>query len=158
MPTESHERVVAFLVRYFGNWCEDHGGTAYPSGYKVCIDERHGFMPDVQVYLTGNRSERDEQAVYGAPDIAVEVLSEGSVNYDKKAKLLGYARVGVAEYWVVSPFEESVERLVLRRKQYVVEGFFTRKDIVTTPLCPGLKIPVAKMFSLGAPAAKPKKR
>ncbi|MGV3622614.1 MAG: Uma2 family endonuclease [Archangium sp.] len=147
MPTFLHEYIVARLVWLFTSWTEEHGGVALGSGYKVRIDDGHGFMPDVQLYHPKNRTRRAPQGVTsGAPDIAVEVLSEGSAAYDRNAKLLGYASVGVQEYWIVSPEEGSVERLVLRRGKYVVEQVLVAGDVVRPTRFPGLSIPVAKLF------------
>ncbi len=81
----------------------------------------------------------------------LEVLTEGSVTYDKRTKLLGYARIGVTEYWVVSPDEGSVERLVLRRGKYVVEEVLMPGDVVTASRFAGLEVPVAKLFTPEAP-------
>jgi Uma2 family endonuclease len=84
----------------------------------------------------------------GAPDIAVEVLSEGSARYDKKTKLMGYARIGVAEYWLISQDEASLERLVLRRGKYVVEQVLTPGDVLEPARFPGLKVPLDELFTL----------
>lgn len=152
MPTYLHEFIVARLTFFFTAWTMDHGGAALTSGYKIHIDDGHGFMPDVQLYHPKNRARPDLQALTdGAPDIVVEVLSEGSVVYDKRTKLLGYARIGVGEYWIVSPEERSVERLVLRRGKYVVEEVLMPGDVVTASRFPGLEVPVAKLFTPEAP-------
>jgi Uma2 family endonuclease len=149
MPTELHEHIVACLTFFFRAWVRVHGGHAYASGYRVRIDARHGFFPDVQLYHPKNRAERTNQGLTdGAPDVVVEVLSEGSAAYDKKAKLLGYARIGVTEYWVVSPDEGSLERLVLRRGKYVVEEVLTSGDVLKPSRFPGLEVPVAELFAL----------
>lgn len=127
----------------------EHGGHAYASGYRVRIDARHGFFPDVQLYHPKNRSQRTSQGLLsGAPDVVVEVLSEGSARFDKRAKLVGYARIGVAEYWVVSPEEETLERLVLRRGKYVVDAVLTVGDVLTVSKFPGLTVPLEELFSL----------
>lgn len=152
MPTELHEFIVAQLIWFLTSWTRQHGGVTLGSGYKVRIDDRHGFMPDVQLYHPKNRARRTPQGlVAGAPDIVVEVLSEGSASYDKKAKLLGYARIGVAEYWVVSPDEGSVERLVLRRGKYVVEEVLVSGDLVKSARFPGLAVVVSELFELPKP-------
>jgi Uma2 family endonuclease len=149
MPTELHEHIVACLTFYFRAWVRVHGGHAYASGYKVRIDARHGFFPDVQLYHPRNRAQRTRQGlVDGAPDVVVEVLSEGSAAYDKKAKLVGYARIGVPEYWVISPEEGSLERLVLRRGKYVVEAVLTAGDVLTVARFPGLQVPMDELVTL----------
>ncbi len=156
MPTELHERVVVALTTFFQLWVWEHGGAVYPSGYKVFVDAKHGFMPDVHLYHPKNRAVRDEQAVSsGAPDIAVEVLSPGSDKFDRRTKLLGYARIGVSEYWIVDPVSGSVERLVLKRGKYLVDQVAQAGETLAPPRFPGLKIPVARLFGRG-PVPKPK--
>jgi Uma2 family endonuclease len=133
-PTDLHEHIVLAIGFFFRGWVREHGGVAFGSGFKIRIDDEHGFMPDVQIYHPKNRARRSAQALLeGAPDIAVEILSDGSASYDKKTKLLGYARIGVAEYWIVSPTEKSVERVVLRRGKYVVEEVLVSGDVVKPP-------------------------
>jgi Uma2 family endonuclease len=149
MPTELHEHIVACLTFFFRAWVRTHGGHAYASGYKVRVDARHGFFPDVQLYHPKNRAERTRQGLtQGAPDVVVEVLSDGSAAFDKKAKLLGYARIGVAEYWIVSQDERSLERLVLKRGKYVVEAVLTEGETLTIARFPGLEIPLDELFAL----------
>lgn len=156
MPTELHERIVMTLGFFFQSWVREHGGAAYGSGYKVRIDEQRGFMPDLQLYHPKNRSHRGEQALLsGAPDIAVEIISDGSAKYDAGDKLAGYARIGVAEYWLVSQNDETVTQLHLKRGKYVVEPVFAKGDVITSSRFPGLKVPVSELFVLGAPP-KPK--
>ena len=149
MPTELHERIVAFLTLAFGLWVRQHKGAAfYASGYRVRIDARHGFFPDVQLYHPGNRALRaPEGCIRGAPDVVVEVLSAGSARYDRKDKLLGYARIGVTEYWLPSRDQPTVERLVLRRGKYVVEQVLTPGDVLKTPRFPGLAIEIAELYA-----------
>ena len=157
MPTFLHELLVTRIVFEFQLWVREHGGVALVSGYKLFVDERHGFMPDVQLFHPQNRAVFAKQGLsHGTPDIAVEVLSEGSDRYDRNAKLLGYARLGVGEYWIVSPDAGSIERLVLRRGKYVVEQVASGKDTVTPPKFPGLKVSVAELFK--EPKARPTPR
>ncbi len=147
MPTFLHEHIVLVIGTYFRLWVKEHGGAALPSGYKVRISDRHGFMPDVQLYHPKSRARIERQGLTsGAPDIAVEILSPGSATYDKKAKLLGYAGIGVAEYWIVSPEEHTIERLVLRRGKYLVEEVLMPGESLAPPKFPGLVIPVAELF------------
>jgi Uma2 family endonuclease len=42
----------------------------------------------------------------GPPDIAVEVVSPSSRQYDTVEKNINYARYGVGEYWLIDPVEE----------------------------------------------------
>ncbi|HEX6083833.1 MAG TPA: Uma2 family endonuclease, partial [Thermoanaerobaculia bacterium] len=49
-----------------------------------------------------------QKNVQGAPDIVVEVLSEGTRRRDKTVKRRLYEQHGVTEVWIVDPDELSV--------------------------------------------------
>jgi len=46
--------------------------------------------------------------IVGIPDFIIEVLSPGSVAWDKKVKLKKYLEAGVQEYWIVDYSYEEV--------------------------------------------------
>lgn len=56
----------------------------------------------------------------GAPDLLVEVLSPSSTVYDQREKANAYARGGVLEYWILDPWERTIEVFALRDGVYEV--------------------------------------
>ena len=46
--------------------------------------------------------------MYGAPDLAVEIISPSSRQYDSVEKLVNYGRYGVQEYWLVDPLARTL--------------------------------------------------
>ena len=86
--------------------------------------------------------------VRGAPDLVVEVGSPSTRRRDETIKRRLYERFGVAEYWAVDP--ELDELRVYRH----VEGRFDRvallareqADVLTSPLFPGLALPLVDVF------------
>lgn len=113
VPTELHEWVVATLVRLLGAWAMTRRtGIVLASGYKVRIRDDRGFMPDAQFFRRG-RLVPSEGLDAGAPDLAVEVISRTSGRYDRSDKLQGYAEIGVPEYWIVDPEQQTFERFLL---------------------------------------------
>ena len=46
--------------------------------------------------------------IWGAPDLVVEVLSDGNEAYDRGQKLGWYRQYGVREYWLVDPRAETI--------------------------------------------------
>ena len=57
-----------------------------------------------------------------------------------------YAEAGVLEYWPVDPRNDTVTQLELRDGQYVERAVLGADDTLTTPLLPGLSIPLAAVF------------
>ena len=48
---------------------------------------------------------------WGVPDLAVEILSEGTEHKDREIKRREYALAGVGEYWIIDPEAMTVETL-----------------------------------------------
>lgn len=64
------------------------------------------FIPDLMVVCDENL---DELARYEKPPlIAIEILSPSSTSRDYYVKRQAYARLGVQEYWIVSPEEKCI--------------------------------------------------
>jgi Uma2 family endonuclease len=49
-----------------------------------------------------------------APDLIAEVLSPSNLRHDTVTKAAIYARIGVREYWVVDPENETILVQILR--------------------------------------------
>jgi len=112
VPTLLHEWIVSYLVHLLTGFALQHGGKVTASGFKIRISERRGAMPDLQYYKPG-RNVPQAGLTEGAPDLAVEVLSPTSHRHDRVRKLEWYASIGLPEYWIVDPEDQSVQRLVL---------------------------------------------
>ena len=105
----------------------------------------HLFAPDLVIVLKGRESILGDRMVEGAPDIVVEILSSDR-NRDLVRKRQLYAAAGVREYWIVDPAADRVTLLELDDGGYVERAALTTADTLTTPLLPGLAIPLADVF------------
>ena len=63
-------------------------------------------------------------AIHGAPDLVVEVLSPTTTNYDRGKKMEAYARAGVKEYWIISPIGRFVEVYLQRNGRLVFDAAY----------------------------------
>ncbi|HEY3965223.1 MAG TPA: Uma2 family endonuclease [Planctomycetaceae bacterium] len=107
----------------------------------ISVDEKHQRIADLAVYLKGQRSNLEIPELI--PELVFETVSGGGEDrkrdyVDKRAE---YLRIGVKEYVIVDRFQGRVT--VLRRAR----GRFSEtelgpRDTYTTPLLPGLKIPL----------------
>ena len=101
--------------------------------------------PDVVIVLNERRDIIGRSRVEGAPDIVVEILSTDR-NRDLIRKRQIYAEAGVLEYWPIDPRNDTVTRLELQDGEYVERAVLGVGDVLTTPLLPGLAIPLADIF------------
>ena len=101
--------------------------------------------PDIVIILNGRRGIVNRARVEAPPDIAVEILSTDR-RRDLVYKRQIYAEAGVLEYWLIDPRNDTVTLLELREGEYVERAVLGADDTLTTPLLPGLSIPLADVF------------
>jgi Uma2 family endonuclease len=105
--------------------------------------------PDL-LYMSNERAAAILTAanVQGVPELVIEIGSPGTRRRDETIKRRLYERMGVSEYWVVDP-ELDVVRVYRHGTSgfvRVVELAAEVEDILTTPLLPGLDLPLARIF------------
>ena len=102
--------------------------------------------PDLLFFRKSRRHLISDEAIEGAPDLAVEVLSPGSERTDRRDKSKQYAAGGVKNYWIVDPKQRTIEAYVLRKGKYVGRVRGSGSDVVRLPPFPKLKIPLSKLW------------
>ena len=101
--------------------------------------------PDIVIILNERREIVSRMRVEAPPDIVVEILStDRSRDLVRKRQI--YAEAGVLEYWPIDPRNDTVTQLELREGEYVERAVLGADDTLTTPLLPGLSIPLADIF------------
>ena len=101
--------------------------------------------PDLVIILYESRDIVGPVRVEGVPDIIVEILSTDR-GRDLGYKRRIYAEAGVREYWPIDPRNDTVTRLELQDGEYVQRAVLEADDTLSTPLLPGLSIPLASIF------------
>lgn len=149
-PITKHQVVLGDLYYLIRAYLADHPvGRVYLSPLDVVFSRFDVVEPDLLFVSNERREVVAQKNVQGAPDLAVEIVSESNRRYDEITKRQLYERYGVSEYWIVDPEIETVK--VYRR----TGGAFARAaelsneagDELTSPLMPGLDIPLHSLFA-----------
>ncbi len=151
-PFRLHQAVLGRLYLAMGNFLAAHPalGQLYLGPLDVVFSLFDVVEPDL-LFVAADQSEiLTEKNVWGAPALVVEVLSRSTRRHDERTKRALYQRAGVREYWIVDADRRMVvihrrlERGMLCR---VANLSAATGDVVTTPLLPGLAVPVDGLFS-----------
>lgn len=146
-PNLRHQRVLQRLLRRFEDAVTDRS-EVYLSPVDVVLADDTALQPDLVFVREENRGILGDH-IHGAPDLVAEVISPGSRKMDRELKMEAYARFGVAEYWIVDPFAETVEVHRLRRPEatsYSLMATCRAGEPATTPLLPSLAVDPADLF------------
>ena len=69
---------------------------------------RNDYEPDI-CYFNKEKSQHftDDQLLFPAPDLVVEVLSKSTEQTDRTIKFKDYENHNVLEYWIIHPIEKN---------------------------------------------------
>jgi Uma2 family endonuclease len=145
-PNAGHQRIVRNLVTRLDAFIRSKRlGEVFPSPFDAVLSDETVLQPDVLFVAAEHRS-RIRDRLYGAPDLAVEVLSAGNAERDRIVKRDLYAKYGVREYWIADPDARTVEVMTLERGAWRLVAIFGVGDALESPLLRELRLPVAELF------------
>jgi Uma2 family endonuclease len=85
-------------------------------------------QPDLVMIHRSRMHIMKNRGIDGAPDLVVEILSPSSIKRDRVGKLKTYAHYGIPEYWIVDPFNNSLEQYFLDEEKYELEDVYVEDD------------------------------
>lgn len=122
-------------------------GRVWFAPLDVILSDEDVVQPDLLYVATARLEIVTERGLRGAPDLAVEVLSQATRERDLVVKRKLYAKYGVKEYWLVDPDGRTVEVLTLGQEGYETFRVFPEGTVVESPLLPGLRAEVGPLFA-----------
>jgi Uma2 family endonuclease len=146
-PGNEHQNAVGEIFAYLRESIRLQGlGKVILSPFDVELSPNQVVQPDIIVVLNENKQKITHSRIVGAPDLVVEVVSPGSVGYDRREKQNIYAQAGVPEYWLVDPISQNVELLLLETEAYRSQGIFQGQAILPSRIVPQLSVPIERFF------------
>ncbi|MBM6926929.1 Uma2 family endonuclease [Pseudoflavonifractor phocaeensis] len=152
-PSRVHQEIAAELTRQIGNYLDGKKCRVYPAPFAVRLFEKaHDRPEDVDTLVEPDLSvvcdpgKLDDLGCKGAPDLVIEILSPSTQRHDRLTKYNLYERAGVAEYWIVSPEERTVQVSLLSGGRYRVAELYTPQDIAKVHVLDGCFVELSKVF------------
>jgi len=149
-PSWKHQTIVGNLYVHIWNYLKQHPvGRVCMAPFDVVFSNFDVVEPDV-LFISSARVPEVLTAknLQGAPDLVVEVGSPSTRRRDEQIKRELYERAGVSEYWLVDPERDAIRVFGLANGRYGPARELTSDhgDVLTTPLLPGLELPLAAVF------------
>lgn len=145
MPTERHQAMLDVLFLALRAFVAQLGGKVRFAPLRVQIDARTYREPDL-VLVRDAADERRQNRYWLGADLVAEIVSPDNPERDTVDKRADYATVGIPEYWIVNPLDETIMVLRLEETTYREHGVFRRDEVATSVILPGFAIPVAAIL------------
>lgn len=146
-PTPKHQRVSMRLSVRIGGFVEQHRlGEAFASPIDVLLSRHDILQPDLLFISNERAAILKDKNIQGAPDLVVEILSGSTRKLDERIKPARYELLGVREYWIVDPLADRVHVFKAEGESFHQAAELSGDDVLTTPLLPGLEIPLRYLF------------
>ena len=146
-PKVRHQRIVHKLDLLLGAAEATGAGVALTAPMDVVLSDRDVVQPDLLFIAKDRRGILTADNVQGAPDLVVEVISEGSRPRDVITKRYIYERYGVRFYWLVDSEEQTVRVFDLKDGVYGEPHILRAGQSFGCPLFPGVTEDVGKLFA-----------
>ena len=146
-PFYSHQRLSLRVARLIADHVEPRQlGEVVTAPIDVVLDYDRALIvqPDV-LFIAADRLSIVNRQVWGAPDLAVEILSSATAAYERVDKYGWYREYGVREYWIVDPFTESVVVCDFTGSEPARRAF-SGTDAIRSTVIPDFNTAVAALF------------
>jgi Uma2 family endonuclease len=147
LPTDFHQLIILRLCLAIHTFVTPKGlGQVRFAPLPVRLWSGKVREPDV-IFLLAEHKDRIGK-YWGVPDLAVEVISEGTEHKDREVKRREYAQAGVTEYWIVDQIALTVEVCRLTASgEYGPSIILDSNASLETPLIPGFSVNLAEIFA-----------
>lgn len=148
-PNLIHQSISVNLVVYVKNYLFDNPIGEVWATPGVIFSEFSGVIPDVVFVSNERRTEiATGERITGAPDLVIEIVSPGAENArrDRIIKRQLYGKYGVKEYWVVDPYNRTIEVYLSKGKSLRLRATYAEADEITSTVLPDFTCKVANIF------------
>jgi len=143
-PSVRHQIIAGTL--YAGLLAHFAGKTCRPliSAVDVKLSEEDVVQPDVLVVCEEQKIKPSH--IEGAPTLVVEILSPSTGIKDRTAKMALYARAGVKEVWIVTPYPSLIEVYNLTTEGYRFAKAYAKEDALKSVVFRDLELALEGVF------------
>ena len=151
-PIVRHQLILSNLSSILWNWTKKTGaGVVLIAPMDVVLSKHNVVQPDILFVSNERSSIIEDKNLQGAPDLLIEILSEGNRRHDEVKKRVLYESFDVQEYWIVDPVLETIKVYRLQENRFVrvAEWSLEAGDIIASSLLPGFECRLADVFEGG---------
>lgn len=119
-PMRTHQKIGSKIHLELGQYLKDKPCEIYYE-LDTVLSEEDIVKPDIIVVC--DEEKLKDRNVQGAPDLVVEILSPSTALKDRNEKFNLYKKYGVKEYWIVDPYNLTIEVYDFKNEEKYLYGY-----------------------------------
>jgi Uma2 family endonuclease len=154
-PVENHQRISMNLSLELGGIIKQNKSKCriYHAPFDVRLP-KNGEKEDNLIYtvvqpdlcIVCDLAKIDKRGCLGVPDFIAEIQSPSTAKYDLNEKFNLYESVGVREYWIVFPSDETIQVFILQSDGKYDKGTLYETGKVPVHIFNGIEIDLKEIF------------
>ena len=108
-PAPYHQIISGNLYDILKAESKKTGDIVFFSPMDLYIDRKNVYQPDLIYILKENKHIVTNRGIEGVPDLVVEIISPSNIFSDRNTKKKVYQKIGVKEYWILDPANQTLE-------------------------------------------------
>jgi Uma2 family endonuclease len=145
-PLTPHQIISMNLSVEMGGFIRRHKlGKLLAAPMDVRFTANDVVQPDL-LFVPNARLEIIQRIVEGAPDLVIEIKSDGNTATDMSYKKYLYETNGVQEYWIVYPNKKTISIYILIEDELRFQRTLTVADTLKSLVLTGFEMPVSAVF------------
>ncbi|UZD24081.1 Uma2 family endonuclease [Algoriphagus halophytocola] len=150
-PRLRHQEVLGEIICQIHTFLTKGTAHVYQAPFDIRLSKNHDYsmiesvvQPDI--YVIYDSDKLDDYGCFGAPDLIVEIISNGNSRVELQDKYKLYEEFGVREYWVVHPKDCSLMVYTLVNTKFQSSRLFTTGDVFHSTVIEGFFLDMEKVF------------
>jgi Uma2 family endonuclease len=143
-PGTRHQGIALELGKRLSLHFEGKSCTPFIAPVDVRLSESDVVQPDLFVVCEPDKVK--PTYIDGAPTLVIEILSPSTEVKDRGVKMDLYARAGVSEVWIVTPFPSLIEVYSLMELGYRLVKAYSKEQELQSEVFNDLRLPLADIF------------
>lgn len=123
-----HGNIVTNLIKTIGLYASiNRLGICFGDHIDIHLPDGSLFQPDFTFISAANDRfviDNKHGTIHGVPDMVAEIFSRSTMKRDLGIKKDVYERNGVKEYWLINPWNETIEIYLLKDGKYEFDDIY----------------------------------
>jgi Uma2 family endonuclease len=151
-PKRIHQKISWNLSREIAVYLKQKKCQAFSAPFDVRLPVKSRKNEDIftvvqpDICVICDLEKLDDYGCIGAPDLVIEILSEGNNKKELKYKFDVYEESGVLEYWIINPMGQTLTINTLVNGKYQSSRLLTTGDEISTPILPEFILKLEDVF------------